>query len=175
MVQGARGRATLLHLRKGTGASLPLTTVLRGRSTSAETTADECDGFTNKWTVKFASDVTKRLNWRFYCLAKSIGTDKVSANNLGDHQYQYIYSKYLGHLRNEPIRLLEIGGLNETTWPTVGKVVQCSLPTTTTYTGPPGCAALMLSLSTSGAYDPPHIYITSVMPSDSIRVCSPAV
>ncbi|GAB4818003.1 hypothetical protein N2152v2_005049 [Parachlorella kessleri] len=73
--------------------------------------SDECDSFVNNYTSAFSSAVTRSLGWRFYCLALKAGTDKVSGSNArkSAHQYQVLYAKYFGHLRDEPIKLLEIG------------------------------------------------------------------
>ena len=78
--------------------------------------SDECDSFANNYTGSFSSAVTRSLSWRFYCLALKAGTDKVSREKARKdaHQYQVLYAKYFGHLRVQPIKLLEIGELHST-------------------------------------------------------------
>lgn len=65
---------------------------------------DECSNFTNEYTESFQSPITKGFNWRFYCAALKVGTDKVTA-----HNYQVTYSKHFGNTWLEPIKILEIG------------------------------------------------------------------
>jgi hypothetical protein len=50
------------------------------------------------------SPITRRMDATFLEAAKSSGTDKVSR-----HAYWYMYGRYLAHVRNEPLKMLEIG------------------------------------------------------------------
>lgn len=57
-----------------------------------------------QWQKHFTSVVGREKDHEFFRLATTHYTDKVTK-----HDYDYLYSKYLAPVRNESLRLLEIG------------------------------------------------------------------
>lgn len=109
LVQGTHKEILKLKIEFGElqsqlNAQANLATALRTQEPKESTLRNDCQGFSNKYTTSFASIFTRGLDWRAYCEGEKAGTDKVNP-----HSYQYIYSKYLSPMHNEPVIMLEIG------------------------------------------------------------------